>query len=110
MHVVVLCSCHACSLQWIERLPVALLQYLFLLLNNLCLCAAMSEKFGTIKAGSEVDAGKVMKLAQKIEQAMAENLVYPEPKQIDPRCILVAPRNRDGAPPNVMHVHHQILN
>ena len=35
--------------------------------------------------------------------------VFQEPKQIDPQAILVAPSNRDGAPPNVQHVHHGIL-
>ena len=32
-----------------------------------------------------------------------------EPKQLDPRALLVDPCNRDGAPPNIQHVHHQIL-
>ena len=40
---------------------------------------------------------------------MTNEILFAEPKQIDPSLILVAPHNRDGAPPNVRHVHFGIL-
>ena len=49
------------------------------------------------------------KLAQRVEGVLMNQKVFQEPKQIDPQAILVAPMNRDGAPPNVPHVHHGIL-
>ena len=64
---------------------------------------------GTPTAGQNSDAGKLKKLAQRVEQTLSENVVFQEPKQLDPRTVLVAPGNRDGAPPNVQHVHQQIL-
>ena len=36
---------------------------------------------------------------------MSGGTIFPEPKQIEPRCLLVSRLNRDGAPPNVPHVH-----
>ncbi len=35
--------------------------------------------------------------------------LFREPRQLDPAKILVSPLNRDGAPPNVQHVHLKIL-
>ena len=55
------------------------------------------------------DACKTAKLAQRVEQTLKMNRKFEDPKQIDPREILVAPLNRDGAPPNVQHIHHGIL-
>ncbi len=70
----------------------------------------MLSKFGAPKPGGDQDMGKMMKLAQRVEKAMADHLAHLEPKQLDPRLILVAPLNRDSAPPNQMHVHQGILN
>ena len=36
-------------------------------------------------------------------------VLFQEPKQLDPSLILVSPLNRDGAPPNVQHIHFKIL-
>ena len=51
------------------------------------------------------DAAKIGKLAQRVEQTLKDQVVFSEPKQLDPQSILVAPCNRDGAPPNAPHVH-----
>jgi hypothetical protein len=51
------------------------------------------------------DAGRAMKLAERVEMTLAKNTTLKEPKQLDPRSVLVSPMNRDGAPPNVQHVH-----
>ena len=62
-----------------------------------------------ITDGSAFDQGKLRKLAQRVEHALNEKVRLKEPKQLDPRAVLVAPLNRDGAPPNVQHVHQVIL-
>ena len=67
------------------------------------------SQFGAPKHGTAHDVGVFMKLAQRVESTLKDNIVFPEPKQLDPRTILVAPLNRDGAPPNVQHIHHGIL-
>ena len=36
--------------------------------------------------------------------------LHEEPKYLDPSWVLVAPNNRDGAPPNVQHLHNGVLN
>eukprot|EP00972_Heterocapsa_arctica_P065150 9617159-Heterocapsa_arctica.AAC.1 len=69
----------------------------------------MASKFGAPSTSDKSDIGKLKKLAQRFEQTLSEEVLYPEAKQLDPRSILVAPLNRDGAPPNVPHVHHGIL-
>ena len=69
----------------------------------------MASKFETPNVGKDVDQGKFKKLAQRVEETMAKESLFAEPKQIDPSLILVAPTNRDGAPPNVQHVHYGIL-
>ena len=66
------------------------------------------SKFGAPKVGEKTDMGRIKKLAQRVEVTLTEETLYPEPKQIDPRSILVAPLNRDGAPPNVQHIHRGI--
>jgi hypothetical protein len=66
------------------------------------------NKFGAPSVGANSDAGKSFKLAQRVVQILA-TAVNMEAKQIDPRQLLVSPQNRDGAPPNVQHVHHGIL-
>ena len=66
------------------------------------------SKFQGPSVGKDVDPGKVMKLAMRVQKALTD-LVVGEPKQLDPRSVLVAPLNRDGAPPNCQHIHHQIL-
>ena len=65
--------------------------------------------FGGPKAGKDTDVGKLGKLAQRVEKILQEQVVFREPKQLDPSSILVAPLNRDGAPPNVPHIHQGIL-
>ena len=49
------------------------------------------------------------KLAMRVEETMSKHCLFSEPKQIDPTLVLVAPTNRDGATPNVQHVHFGIL-
>ena len=48
------------------------------------------------------------RLAQRVEDALAKTLTK-EPKQIDPKKILVSQYNRMGAPPNVQYVHKTLL-
>ena len=48
------------------------------------------------------------RLAQRVEQAL-ERTTNKEPKHIHPSKVLVSTQNRNGAPPNVQHVHHTIL-
>jgi hypothetical protein len=67
------------------------------------------SKFGAPHVNpSNTDIAKQLKLAQRVEKIM-ETAVLAGPKRIGPRKLLVAPANRDGAPPNVQHVHHGIL-
>ena len=63
----------------------------------------------TFKTGVNIDPGKFLKLAQRVEKAMQDHLCLKEPKQLDPQLVLVAPMNRDRAPPNLMHIHYVIL-
>jgi len=58
--------------------------------------------------GTNADAAKAMKLAQRVELILG-TCVNQEPRHLDPRSLLVSPQNRDGAPPNVQHVHQGIL-
>ena len=69
----------------------------------------MACKFGTPSLGKDVDQGKLKQLAQRVEEALSQDSLFVEPKQIDPSLILVAPTNRDGPPSNVQHVHYGIL-
>ena len=48
------------------------------------------------------------RLAQRVESALGKAL-HKEPKQIDPRKILVSQHNRMGAPPNVQYIHKTLL-
>ena len=57
--------------------------------------------------GTETDAGKVRKLAARVEQTLTWKCLYPDPKQIP--VTLISPLNRLGAPPNVQHIHYGIL-
>ena len=65
--------------------------------------------FGAPKVGKDADVAKVGKLAQRVEATLHQQVVFKEPQQLDPHSVLVAPLNRDGAPPNVPHVHFGIL-
>ena len=56
-----------------------------------------------------MDTLKVKTLAIKVEEALAKYRLNEEPKQIDPTLALVAPTNRNGATPNVQHVHYGIM-
>ena len=58
---------------------------------------------------ANVDQGKFKKLAQRVEESLTTQCLYPEPKQIDPNHLLVSPLNRLGGSPNVQHVHWGIL-
>ena len=69
---------------------------------------AVIDKFGVPKLGPQADAGKCFKLAQRVEKVLAKCLSS-DPRQLDPRSLLVDPSNRDGAPPNIQHVHFGIL-
>lgn len=66
------------------------------------------SKYGAPQLGSNSDALKVGKLAQRVEGILG-TCVNSEPRAIDPRALLVAPANRDGASPNLQHVHRGIL-
>ena len=66
-------------------------------------------KFQCPKPGADVDPGSFFKLAQRVEQTLTSDALYPEPKQLDPNVVMPSPYNRLGAPPNVQHLHHGIL-
>ena len=55
------------------------------------------------------DLAKMGKVAQRVQKTLADFAAWKEPKQLDPASILVAPGNRDGAPPNGPHIHSGIL-
>ena len=65
--------------------------------------------FGAPKAGEGTDQGKLKKLAQRVEQILTEMVLFHDPKQVPPHKILVAPLNRQGAPPNLQYIHFGIL-
>ena len=48
--------------------------------------------------------GEVQEVGIVVE-ALSHDILFVEPKQIDPSLILVATTNRDGAPPTAQHVH-----
>ena len=66
----------------------------------------MANKFEapTIKAGTS-DPGKALKLAERVENTLTNFATLPESKNLVPHSVLVSPLNREGAPPNVPHVH-----
>ena len=65
--------------------------------------------FGAPQVGPDTDPGKLLKLAQRVEKTLKDDVVYREPKQLDPRSVVMGLLNRDGAPPNVPHIHHTLL-
>ena len=65
-------------------------------------------KFGAPTLGASCDAFKAGKLAKRVETTLSA-CINKEPRVIDPRALLVAPANRDGASPNLQHVHRGIL-
>ena len=70
---------------------------------------AALDKYEAPKPGEDTDQGKFKKLAQRVEETLINDVLYPEPKQLDPDRVWVSPRNRLGGSPNVQHVHHGIL-
>ena len=69
----------------------------------------MASKFAAPSVSKDVSQGKFKQLAQRVEDTLTEKVLFHEPKQLDPSLILVSPLNRDGAPPNVQHIHFKIL-
>ena len=67
------------------------------------------SKFASPTVSKDVDQGKFLKLAQRVEKALSDEVLHKEPEQLDPSLILIAPLNRQGAPPNVQHIHFVIL-
>ena len=65
--------------------------------------------FGAAQTPNNADPGKYLKLAQRVEKSLHDQVLFKDPKQLDPESILVDPNNRDGAPPNAQDVHHGIL-
>jgi len=70
--------------------------------------SGFAQKFQAPSLGANSDAGKAMKLAQRVELILG-TCVNGEPRHLDPRSVVVSPQNRDGAPPNVQHIHQGIL-
>ena len=97
----------SCSSQTVQILAVALL--CLPLQFGQILGAMADSKFQSPKPSTDVDAGKFMKLAQRVERTLTTKCLYIEPKQIDPDKILVSPYNRLGANPNTKHMHFGIL-
>ena len=67
------------------------------------------SKFGAAQTPKEADPGKYLKLAQRVEKSLHDQVLFKDPKQLDPESILVDPNNRLGAPPNAQYVHQGIL-
>ena len=67
------------------------------------------QRFQGPSVGPDSDLGKFKKLAQRVEETLTTEIMYAEPKQLDPVKVLVSPLNRLGASPNVRHVHMGIL-
>ena len=67
------------------------------------------SKFGAPEPSEDVDVAKLRKLGQRCEDALNNQVLFKEPKQLDPHTVLVNPYNRNGAPPNVQYVHQGIL-
>ena len=68
---------------------------------------AGQEHFGSPRPGKEVDSGKLkknQKIAERVVDVLNTRCVYKEPKQLDPRLILVSELNRQGSAPNVQHL------
>ena len=61
------------------------------------------------KAGPVAHTGQFLKLAERVEQTLAQEAINQQPKQLDPDRVFVGPNNRLGASPNVQHVHFGIL-
>ena len=72
------------------------------------MAASSVKTVGAPPIGLNTDAAKSFKLAQKVERIL-NTCINSEAKQLKPQVLLVDPSNRDGAPPNVQHVHHTIL-
>ena len=70
---------------------------------------APADKFGALKVGADTEMGTFRKLAQRVEETMTNEILHPEPKQLDPDSVWVGINNRLGAAPNVRHVHYGIL-
>ena len=56
-----------------------------------------------------MDQGRFKKLATRVEETLTVDIVYADPKQLDPNIVLVDLHNRLGAAPNVLHIHKGIL-
>ena len=69
---------------------------------------ACKTAFGA-NPGKNADPGKYLKLAARVEKALHDQVIFKDPKQLDPESILVDPNNRDSAPPNAQYIHHGIL-
>ena len=63
---------------------------------------------GTYKTEKHDDAGKQLKLAQRVKMGLAEYCHY-EPMHLDVDSVLMGSLRRDGAPPNLQYIHHGIL-
>ena len=86
------------------------LQFLVLLSHlSIRAMASAADRFQAPNPTASVDQGKLKKLAQRVEETLSTETLYPEPKQLDPNVALVSPLNRLGASPNVHHVHYGIL-
>ena len=69
----------------------------------------MADSKEALPFQSLVDQVKLQKLAKRVEEYLEKLVINKEPKQLDPRLLLVAPLNREGAPPNLQHIHRVIL-
>ena len=113
------CFCSHCgskafqlSAPWDPGIPCALSSQLLGILVSLVslLLGIMADsKFQRPQAGEGVDQGRFKKLAQRVEETLTQEILFKDPKQIEPQLILVAPNNRTGAPPNQQHLHFGIL-
>lgn len=66
------------------------------------------SKFAPPAAAANVDAGRALKLAAKVELTL-QRCLNKTARQIDPKLLLVAPENRNGAPPNVRYIYETLL-
>ena len=68
-----------------------------------------AAKYGQPNIKHEIDVGRFVKMAERVEDALITKSLHPEPKQLEPDRLLTGIYNRMGTSPNVRHVHYGIL-
>ena len=69
----------------------------------------MAQYVGAPSVGASTDQSNNWELAHRVEDFLHQKALHKEPRCIDADLVLVAPANRDGAPPNVQYIHQGLL-